>query len=190
MGVLCELNFSTRSGKSGVMANETELIDAQDSYLIMVMEASCWLILSTNACPVRHHPKMSDGSLSFFTFCRFDLVVIVNGRKEKIASGLLNPFLAHLKVAQDQIAKGGYSITLEPSSGVGAPWFTRGTVERLVAFCYDNYLWHWHFQSGYSHATSLQIRALREYSGGAWASDDDRIRDLAARGRHLYSEQR
>lgn len=33
MGVLCELNFSTRSGKSGVMANETELIDAQDSYL-------------------------------------------------------------------------------------------------------------------------------------------------------------
>lgn len=59
-------------------------------------------------------------------------MVIVNGRKEKIASGLLNPFLAHLKVAQDQIAKGGYSITLEPSSGVGAPWFTRGTVERLV----------------------------------------------------------
>jgi hypothetical protein len=77
---------------------------------------------------------MSDGSLSFFTFCRFDLVVIVNGRKEKIASGLLNPFLAHLKVAQDQIAKGGYSITLEPSSGVGAPWFTRGTVERFVRF--------------------------------------------------------
>ncbi|EEC81954.1 hypothetical protein OsI_25833 [Oryza sativa Indica Group] len=68
------------------------------------------------------------------TRTRFDLVVIVNGRKEKIASGLLNPFLAHLKVAQDQIAKGGYSITLEPSSGVGAPWFTRGTVERFVRF--------------------------------------------------------
>ncbi|KAG8099988.1 hypothetical protein GUJ93_ZPchr0013g34638 [Zizania palustris] len=68
------------------------------------------------------------------TRTRFDLVLIVNGRKEKIASGLLNPFLAHLKVAQDQIAKGGYSITLEPSSGVGAPWFTRGTVERFVRF--------------------------------------------------------
>ncbi|KAG8080741.1 hypothetical protein GUJ93_ZPchr0007g3592 [Zizania palustris] len=68
------------------------------------------------------------------TRTRFDLVLIVNGRKEKIASGLLNPFLAHLKVAQDQITKGGYSITLEPSSGVGAPWFTRGTVERFVRF--------------------------------------------------------
>ena len=58
-------------------------------------------------------------------------MLIANGRKEKFASGLLKPFLAHLKVAQDQIAKGGYSITLEPSSGFDAPWFTRGTVERL-----------------------------------------------------------
>jgi hypothetical protein len=63
---------------------------------------------------------------------RCDLVVIANGRKEKIASGLLNPFVAHLKVAQEQIAKGGYSITLEPHAEVDAPWFTRGTVERLV----------------------------------------------------------
>jgi hypothetical protein len=63
---------------------------------------------------------------------RCDLVVIANGRKEKIASGLLNPFVAHLKVAQQQIAKGGYSITLEPHAEVDAPWFTRGTVERLV----------------------------------------------------------
>lgn len=68
------------------------------------------------------------------TRTRFDLVLIVNGRKEKIASGLLKPFLAHLKAAQDQIAKGGYSITLEPNSGVEAPWFTRGTVERFVRF--------------------------------------------------------
>jgi hypothetical protein len=66
------------------------------------------------------------------TVFRFDLVLVSNGRKEKLASGLLKPFLAHLKVAQDQIAKGGYSVTLEPSSGFDAPWFTRGTVERLV----------------------------------------------------------
>jgi hypothetical protein len=63
---------------------------------------------------------------------RCDLVVVANGRKEKIASGLLNPFVAHLKVAQEQIAKGGYSITLEPDPEIDAPWFTRGTVERLV----------------------------------------------------------
>lgn len=68
------------------------------------------------------------------TRTRFDLVLIVNGRKEKIASGLLKPFLAHLKAAQEQIVKGGYSITLEPSSGIDTPWFTRGTVERFMRF--------------------------------------------------------
>ncbi|CAD6225848.1 unnamed protein product [Miscanthus lutarioriparius] len=68
------------------------------------------------------------------TRTRFDLVLIANGRKEKFASGLLKPFLAHLKAAQDQIAKGGYSITLEPSSGFDVPWFTRGTMERFVRF--------------------------------------------------------
>ncbi|KAG2533677.1 hypothetical protein PVAP13_9NG019200 [Panicum virgatum] len=68
------------------------------------------------------------------TRTRCDLVVVANGRKEKIASGLLNPFIAHLKVAQEQIAKGGYSITLEPDPEIDASWFTRGTVERFVRF--------------------------------------------------------
>ncbi|VAI82338.1 unnamed protein product [Triticum turgidum subsp. durum] len=68
------------------------------------------------------------------TRTRCDLIVIANGRKEKIASGLLNPFVAHLKAAQDQIAKGGYTILLEPDPAADAPWFTRGTVERFVRF--------------------------------------------------------
>ncbi|XP_037482208.1 COP1-interacting protein 7-like [Triticum dicoccoides] len=34
--------------------------------------------------------------------------------------------------AQDQIAKGGYTILLEPDLGADAPWFTRGTAERFV----------------------------------------------------------
>ncbi|XP_061361308.1 COP1-interacting protein 7-like [Gastrolobium bilobum] len=68
------------------------------------------------------------------TRTRFDLVITVNGKKEKIASGLLNPFLSHLKAAQDQMAKGGYSIVLEPEHGSDATWFTRGTVERFVRF--------------------------------------------------------
>lgn len=55
----------------------------------------------------------------------------MNGKKEKIASGLLNPFLSHLKAAQDQMAKGGYSIVLEPEGGSDATWFTKGTVERF-----------------------------------------------------------
>lgn len=82
---------------------------------------------------------------------RFDLVLIANGRKEKLASGLLKPFLAHLKAAQDQIAKGGYSITLEPSSGFDAPWFTRGTVERLASTRFlQQYIYFWHYLLGHS----------------------------------------
>ncbi|CAD5196475.1 unnamed protein product [Musa acuminata subsp. malaccensis] len=68
------------------------------------------------------------------TRTRCDLVIIANDKTEKIASGLLNPFLAHLKAAQDQIAKGGYSIILEPDPETDAAWFTKGTVERFVRF--------------------------------------------------------
>ncbi|KAM0941890.1 hypothetical protein DsansV1_C15g0132421 [Dioscorea sansibarensis] len=68
------------------------------------------------------------------TRTRCDLVIISNGKTEKVASGLLNPFLAHLKAAQDQIVKGGYSITLEPDPNKDAEWFTKGTIERFVRF--------------------------------------------------------
>ncbi|BAT94781.1 COP1-interacting protein [Vigna angularis] len=69
------------------------------------------------------------------TRTRFDLVIIVNGKKEKIASGLLSPFLSHLKAAQNQMDKGGYSIVLEPPDGNSdTSWFTKGTVERFVRF--------------------------------------------------------
>ncbi|ESW17895.1 hypothetical protein PHAVU_007G277200 [Phaseolus vulgaris] len=68
------------------------------------------------------------------TRTRFDLVITVNGKKEKVASGLLNPFLSHLKAAQDQIAKGGYSIVLVPKLDTDASWFTKGTIERFVRF--------------------------------------------------------
>ncbi|XP_057486655.1 COP1-interacting protein 7-like isoform X1 [Actinidia eriantha] len=68
------------------------------------------------------------------TRTRCDLLITANGKTEKIASGLLNPFLAHLKTAQDQIDKGGYSILLEPEPGSDRTWFTKGTVERFVRF--------------------------------------------------------
>ncbi|RWW65476.1 hypothetical protein BHE74_00027216, partial [Ensete ventricosum] len=63
-----------------------------------------------------------------------DLIIIASGKTEKIASGLLDPFLAHLKTAQDQIAKGGYSIILEPDPETNTAWFTKGTIERFVRF--------------------------------------------------------
>ncbi|RWR83990.1 titin [Cinnamomum micranthum f. kanehirae] len=68
------------------------------------------------------------------TRTRCDLVIAANGNMEKIASGLLEPFLAHLKTARDQIAKGGYSITLKPDPRSDMTWFTKGTVERFVRF--------------------------------------------------------
>jgi hypothetical protein len=70
-------------------------------------------------------------TLFAFVYIRFDLIITVHGKKEKIASGLLNPFLSHLKAAQDQIDKGGYSIVLEPEGGSDATWFTKGTLERF-----------------------------------------------------------
>ncbi|XP_023749018.1 COP1-interacting protein 7 isoform X3 [Lactuca sativa] len=68
------------------------------------------------------------------TRTRCDLYIIANDKKEKIASGLLNPFIAHLKTAQDQIAEGGYSVLLQPESGSNATWFTKCTVESFVRF--------------------------------------------------------
>ncbi|PKA54162.1 hypothetical protein AXF42_Ash018172 [Apostasia shenzhenica] len=68
------------------------------------------------------------------TRTRCDLVITANGKTEKIASGLVNPFLSHLKTAQEQIAKGGYSIKLEPDPATEAAWFTKTTVERFVRF--------------------------------------------------------
>ncbi|KAL4296975.1 hypothetical protein GQ457_12G004340 [Hibiscus cannabinus] len=66
------------------------------------------------------------------TRTRCDLVISANGKTEKMASGLLNPFLAHLKTAQVQMSQGGYSIILQPESAIDASWFTKGTVERFI----------------------------------------------------------
>ncbi|KAH7512514.1 hypothetical protein FEM48_Zijuj12G0098700 [Ziziphus jujuba var. spinosa] len=68
------------------------------------------------------------------TRTRCDMVIFApGGANEKLASGLLEPFLLHLKCAKDQISKGGYSITLRPS-GSGASWFTKATLQRFVRF--------------------------------------------------------
>lgn len=68
------------------------------------------------------------------TRTRYDLVISAKGKTEKIASGLLVPFLSHLKTAQEQIDKGGYSLLLQPRSDSDTTWFTKGTVERFVRF--------------------------------------------------------
>ncbi|XP_050203896.1 COP1-interacting protein 7 [Mercurialis annua] len=67
------------------------------------------------------------------TRTRCDLVLFYGGKTEKLATGLFEPFISHLKFAQDQISKGGYSIKLCPPNGY-APWFTKPTFERFVRF--------------------------------------------------------
>jgi hypothetical protein len=62
--------------------------------------------------------------------------VVCGTEAEKLAAGLLQPYLEHLKTAEEQVKKGGYSIKLEPppeypnGSNKDAPWFTKGTMER------------------------------------------------------------
>ncbi|KAI3937050.1 hypothetical protein MKX01_015265 [Papaver californicum] len=67
------------------------------------------------------------------TRTRCDLVVFSGNMNEKIASGLLDPFISHLRYAKEQIPKGGYSIKLCPPSSKSS-WFTKGTLERFVRF--------------------------------------------------------
>uniref|UniRef100_A0A7I4C758 COP1-interacting protein 7 n=1 Tax=Physcomitrium patens TaxID=3218 RepID=A0A7I4C758_PHYPA len=72
---------------------------------------------------------------------RCELVVVWGEETERLASGLLKPFLVHLKAAEDQYATGTKEIKLVPPPGYGSAtkpetsaWFTKGTIERFVRF--------------------------------------------------------
>ncbi|ESQ48570.1 hypothetical protein EUTSA_v10019917mg [Eutrema salsugineum] len=66
---------------------------------------------------------------------RCELFVSTSGNTEKLASGLVKPFVAHLKVAEEQVAREAQSIRLEVESNKNAgTWFTKGTLERFVRF--------------------------------------------------------
>ncbi|KAL7209769.1 hypothetical protein ACSBR1_031349 [Camellia fascicularis] len=66
------------------------------------LKERCWEILNFRIMLPMMHQMLQ----LMQQFWRCDLIISANGKTEKIASGLLNPFLAHLKTAQDQIAKG------------------------------------------------------------------------------------
>lgn len=64
--------------------------------------------------------------------CRCELFVSANGKTEKLASGLLKPFVSHLKAAEEQATQSIQSIKLEiEKRGHGGSWFHKGTLERL-----------------------------------------------------------
>ncbi|CAK9179840.1 unnamed protein product [Ilex paraguariensis] len=66
---------------------------------------------------------------------RCELFISSDGKSEKLASGLVKPFVTHLKVAEEQVALSVRSIKLEVERCKNAAtWFTKGTVERFVRF--------------------------------------------------------
>ncbi|CAA6664613.1 unnamed protein product [Spirodela intermedia] len=80
----------------------------------------------------------SDTPLDFALFqlsprrSRCELFVSADGKTEKLASGLLKPFVSHLKAAEEQATQSIQSIKLEiEKRGHGGSWFRKGTLERL-----------------------------------------------------------
>lgn len=70
--------------------------------------------------------------LCYFFRNRCELFVSTAGNTEKIASGLVKPFVAHLKVAEEQVAREAQSIRLQVESSKNAgTWFTKATLERF-----------------------------------------------------------
>ncbi|KAK1416936.1 hypothetical protein QVD17_26055 [Tagetes erecta] len=66
---------------------------------------------------------------------RCELFVSSNGNTEKLASGLVKPFMTHLKVVEEQVALSVQSIKLEVDKRKNVDtWFTKGTLERFVRF--------------------------------------------------------
>ncbi|KAL3618165.1 hypothetical protein CASFOL_038486 [Castilleja foliolosa] len=81
----------------------------------------------------------SDTSLDYAVFqlspkhSRCELFVSSDGSTEKIASGLLKPFVSHLQIAEEQLTSTSKSFKLEVGRQKNAKmWFTKGTLERFV----------------------------------------------------------
>ncbi|KQK15129.1 uncharacterized protein LOC100830570 isoform X1 [Brachypodium distachyon] len=65
---------------------------------------------------------------------RCELVVSGNGRTEKIASGSVKPFVAHLRAAEEQAAAQPPQPAIRLQLERRAAWFSKGTLERFVRF--------------------------------------------------------
>ncbi|CAA0816158.1 Unknown protein [Striga hermonthica] len=66
---------------------------------------------------------------------RCELFVSSDGTTEKIASGLLKPFISHFQIAEEQLSSFSPSVKLEVGRQRNTEtWFTKGTLERFVRF--------------------------------------------------------
>lgn len=67
---------------------------------------------------------------AFGSLRRCELVVSGNGRTEKIASGSVKPFVAHLRAAEEQASAQPPPPAIRLQLERRAPWFSKGTLER------------------------------------------------------------
>ncbi|CAH9088668.1 unnamed protein product [Cuscuta europaea] len=66
---------------------------------------------------------------------RCELFVTANGKTEKLASGLVKPFISQLKFSEEQVASSASFIKLEVGGQRSVKsWFTKGTLDRFVKF--------------------------------------------------------
>jgi len=66
--------------------------------------------------------------------CSCELFISYDGTMEKLASGLVKPFVTNLEAAKQQVALAAKSIKLDAERYNDAEtWFTKGTLERLCS---------------------------------------------------------
>ncbi|GLJ37365.1 hypothetical protein SUGI_0758250 [Cryptomeria japonica] len=126
---------------------------------------------------------------------RCELFASAGGVTEKLASGLLKPFLTHLRTAQEQAVRGeGRLIKLEACSDNHqnvASWFTKGTLERFVRFVSTpEVLEHvYTVDAEWSQLDQARKFQLAVYSQGGsdQVSNTGLIRDISRQGEILKS---
>lgn len=137
-----------------ILASPYSLLSLPLSALIHGSTRSCLVSTHSNSNKVHIYTCYFSHSVSLvFWFLRVsnyviwyvcgrcDLVIFYGGKSEKLASGLFQPFVSHLKSLRDEISRGGYSITLRPPTR-DAHWFTKPTFQRYPLSCFDfQYCW-------------------------------------------------
>eukprot|EP01018_Ginkgo_biloba_P000068 Gb_16927 [translate_table: standard] len=124
---------------------------------------------------------------------RCEMFASAGGETEKLASGLLKPFLTHLRAAEEQLAGGaGHLIKLEVSDHQNVvPWFTKGTLERFVRFVSTPEILERVYivdaeMSQLDHARNFQL-ALYAQGGSDQQSSLGLVRDISRSGVLLKS---
>ncbi|GJV27341.1 hypothetical protein Tco_1383789 [Tanacetum coccineum] len=114
LGVLGGSNKKEKKGK----ASTRQMLYADES-TATAFDKDCFLIgISNHVNAFRHFTSVAREGHWFLFLSRYELYVSGNGNTEKLASGLMNPFMTHLKVVEEHVAvSGNLSMLRTPSLG-------------------------------------------------------------------------